>query len=299
MPRRCAKLDTVGMAAPANWLKIGVLCAQAGGTNLALRVNEVTDPIARAGERGKTVSGGIYTAVSGMRAQMDALDILSNNLANINTAGYKEEKAFFTILRQEAGTSGQNQIGEVADRLKVIAESAMNPVSGSLALTNRDLDIALTGNGYLAVETPQGVRYTRNGSLVLNSRSELATADGFPVLSESGRPISLGSGSIRFAEDGDVYLEKVKVDRLKIVSFDKTSPLVREGNSLFSCQGGKSAERPSDSSIKQGFLEQSNVNPVSAVVSMVGILRNFEAMQKSVNLVMNDIDSKSIEKLGR
>jgi len=243
------------------------------------------------------VNSGIYTAVSGMRAQMDALDILSNNLANLNTAGYKEEKAFFTLLRQEMGSSDFEEINAAIDRQKVMVQSALNPSNGSLVLTNRDLDIALTGDGFLTVETPQGVRYTRNGSLILSSKSELTTAGGFPVLGEGGHSISLGPGKIRINDDGEVFLNDARVDRLKIVNFDNPSALVREGGSLLSSNGGQ--EKPAEAKVKQGYLEQSNVNPVSAVISMVGILRQFEAIQKSVNLLMNDINQKSIERLGR
>jgi flagellar basal-body rod protein FlgG len=228
---------------------------------------------------------------------MDALDILSNNLANLNTAGYKEEKTFFTLLRQEIGESAAEEIDTVIDRQKVLALSSLNPANGSLALTNRDLDVALSGGGFLTVETPQGVRYTRNGSLSLSSKSELTTADGFPVLGEGGHSISLGPGKIRINDDGEVFLNDARVDRLKIVNFDNHSVLVREGGSLLSSKGGQ--EKPADAKIKQGYLEQSNVNPVSAVISMVGILRQFEATQKSVNILMNDLNQKSIERLGR
>lgn len=245
------------------------------------------------------MNSGIYTAVSGMRAQMDALDILSNNLANLNTAGYKEEKAFFTVLRQEMGSSDSEEINAAIDRQKVLAQSALNPSNGPLVLTNRDLDIALTGDGFLTVETPQGVRYTRNGSLILSSKSVLTTAGGFPVLGEGGHSISLGPGKIRINDDGEVFLNDARVDRLKIVNFDNPSVLLREGGSLLSSKGGQASEKASETMIKQGYLEQSNVNPVSSVVSMVGILRQFEAIQKSVNLLLNDMNQKSIDRLGR
>ena len=117
------------------------------------------------------------------------------------------------------------------------------------------------------------------------------------MLGEGGHSISLGPGKIRINDDGEVFLNDARVDRLKIVNFDNPSALVREGGSLLSSNGGQ--EKPAEAKVKQGYLEQSNVNPVSAVISMVGILRQFEAIQKSVNLLMNDINQKSIERLGR
>ncbi|HYK88156.1 MAG TPA: flagellar basal-body rod protein FlgF [Acidobacteriota bacterium] len=245
------------------------------------------------------MNSGIYTAVSGLRAQVDALDILSNNLSNLNTAGYKEDKTFFRMLSQEMDSGELDDLNKAIDRQKVAAESTLNPSAGSLTLTHRDLDIALMGNGFLVVQTPQGIRYTRNGNLLLNSKSVLSTSDGFPVLGERGRPIQLGPGHITINESGEVLLDEARTDRLKIVSFEKPSSLLKEGGSLLYASDGRASEKPSEATVNQGYLEQSNVNPVSAVVSMVGILRQFEAIQKSVNLVMNDINSKSIENLAR
>jgi flagellar basal-body rod protein FlgF len=245
------------------------------------------------------VNSGIYTAVSGLKAQVDALDILANNLANVNTAGYKEDRSFFKVLNQELDSAGLDEINLAIDRQKVIADSALNSSAGSLALTHRDLDLALTGDGYLVVQAPQGVRYTRNGSLILTSKSILATTDGFPLLGERNLPITLGPGQIYINESGEVFLNDTRINKLKIVSFGDNGSLVKEGGFLFSSKGGPSSEKASEARARQGYLEQSNVNPVSAVVSMVGIMRQFEAIQKSVGLMLNDINAKSIEKLGR
>jgi flagellar basal-body rod protein FlgG len=245
------------------------------------------------------VNSGIYTAVSGLKAQVDALDILANNLANVNTAGYKEDKTFFKILNQELDSAGLDELNVAIDRRKVIADSALNLAGGSLTATHRNLDVALTGDGYLVVQAPQGIRYTRNGSLILNPKSILSTIDGFPVLGERNRPIALGPGQIYINDIGEVFLNDSRVNRLKIVSFGNAESPVKEGGFLFSSKGGPDSERPSEARVKQGYLEQSNVNPVSAVVSMVGIMRQFEAIQKSVNLMLNDMNAKSIERLGR
>ncbi len=244
------------------------------------------------------MNSGVYTAVSGMKAQVDALDILSNNLANLNTAGYKEEKTFFRTLRQEMDSGNIDALNTAIDRRKVVAESTVNPANGSLTLTHRDLDVALVGDGFLVVETPQGTRYTRNGSLLRNSKSFLSTAEGFPLLGEQGR-IPLGPGKIRINESGEVFVDDARVGHLKMVSFDSPSSLLREGGSLLSPKSSAISSKPAQASLMQGYLEQANVNPISAVVGMVGILRQFEAIQKCVNLIMNDLNAKSIERLGR
>jgi flagellar basal-body rod protein FlgF len=242
------------------------------------------------------VDSGIYTAFSGLKAQMNALDITANNLANVGTTGFKEEKAFFTVLGDEIATSNRSPLRAAVNSQAILMRGAMSLNEGPLALTNRDLDIAVNGNGFLCVKTAAGERYTRNGSLELNSSGVLSTADGLAVLGENG-PITLGPGKVFINEAGEVLLEGTRVDRLKLVTFDKAGLLEREGNSLFAAAGQQ--PKPAQPTIRQGYLEQSNVNPVAAVVGLVNVTRQFELIQKSMSLLINDLDSKSIEKLGR
>jgi flagellar basal-body rod protein FlgF len=244
------------------------------------------------------VDNGIYTAYSGLRAQVDALDLLANNLANLNTAGFKEEMAYFSLLNQSAEASANaGDLGATINS-SIKTQGAVNAADGSQSRTNRDLDVAIEGNGFLVVQTPRGTRYTRNGSLMLNAKGVLVASEGSPILGASGRPITLGRGAININAEGAVALDGREIDRLKIVSFEDPAKLTREGNSLLLLQNGKDQEKISGAKIKSGYLEQSNVNAVSSIVRMVGIMRQFEAIQKTVN-VMNDMNSKSIEKLGR
>lgn len=241
------------------------------------------------------MDSGIYTAFSGLRAQLNALDVLANNLANVNTPGFKEEKTFFTVLEQVNAARGA--VSQAANSQSVAWQSGTSQVAGSLQSTQRDLDVALTGNGFLTVATDAGERYTRNGSLTLNSSSVLTTAQGLPVLGEKG-PITLGPGRIVINESGEVLLEGTRVDRLKLTAFENPGALQHEGNSLLAPLPG-ARTTPSDVRFRQGHLELSNVNPVTAVVGLVNISRQFESMQKSLHLIVNDINSKSIERLGR
>jgi len=246
-----------------------------------------------------TMNSGVYTAYSGMKAQLDALEILANNLANLNTTAFKEEEAFFTYLNQSLDAfQGSDDFSATVNR-SVLAQGALNGAEGSLTSTNRELDIAIAGNGFLVVETPRGVRYTRNGSLHLNAQSVLTTSDGYPVLGANSRAITLGPGKIQIGEDGVISLDDTQVNRLKLVAFDDLSKLSREGSSLFMSPSNQDAEKISNAAIKSGYLEQSNVNAVSSIVRMVNILRQFEAIQKTINLEMNDMNTKAIDKLGR
>jgi len=243
------------------------------------------------------VHSGIYTAYSGLKAQMEALDVLANNLANINTAGFKEQKAFFSALNLALDAPGATPLEEAINTHAVLAENALNASNGPLVETQRDLDLALVGNGFLTIETPGGVRHSRNGNLVTDARSVLCTADGHPVLGEGGR-IVLGPGRVEISQDGEILVAGTRVDRLKLASFDNPSALLREGNSLLS-PNGQLPKPASGTVVRQGYQEQSNVNPVLATVRMLEIMRHFEAIQKSVHLMYNEMDAKSIEKLGR
>lgn len=241
---------------------------------------------------------GVIAAYSGLKAQMEALDTLANNLANVNTAGFKEQVSFFRTLNLARDSSGVAPL-ESAINNAVTSGSALNVNPGTLLETHRDLDIAIEGEGFLTVETPQGLRYTRNGNLIRNAESVLCTADGFPVLGESGR-IVLSPGKVNITQDGQIQVDGNNMARLKVVSFEHSSSLTCEGHSLFAAaQGADNPGPASGAAIRQGYQEQSNVNPVMSTVRMVEILRHFEAIQKSVNLMINDLDAKAIEKLGR
>jgi flagellar basal-body rod protein FlgG len=231
-----------------------------------------------------------------MRSCSDALDILSNNLANLNTAGYKGEKHFFSVLGDMMKTD--NPEGSIVGTNIVQAQSAIDSTIGSLRPTGRDLDIAIDGNGFIAVKQDQVMNYTRNGHLGINEQSMLCAA-GLPVMGENGNPIVLGSGSITINNDGEVYQNGNRLDRIKIVEFRDPALLVRKGNSLFAVEDDKTVALPSASKIVQGYIEQSNVNAVSCVVNMVSLMRQFESMQKSFNVLMNEINAKAIEKLSR
>jgi flagellar basal-body rod protein FlgF len=245
------------------------------------------------------VSNEVNTAFSALRAQMDALDLVANNLANVNTPGFKEELAYFTMVNQSGDASSNSSDLEAAINSPIIARGAINETAGSMTQTSRELDIAIEGNGFLTVQTPQGVRYTRNGNLKQNAQGLLSTGDGSPILNTKGQPIALGPGRISISEDGSVSSDNNPVDRMKVVAFNDLKNLVREGNSLYFAPQGKDQEKASDARIKSGYLEQSNVNSVSSMVRMVEIMRQFESNQKTINLVMNEMNTKVIEKLGR
>lgn len=244
------------------------------------------------------MNNGIYTAYSGMKAQMDALEIASNNLSNVNSIGYKGDLTFYSYMNKELnGSQNDGSLSATINR-SVQADTAVDFSDGPVSQTGRDLDVAIEGDGFLTVETPHGIRYTRNGSMHLGPGSILSNSDGCPIIGISGNPITLGPGAININEHGDITLNGASVDRLKVVTVEDHTKLVKEGSSLFANRSSKEPKVMENASVRSGSLEKSNVSPISAMVGMVNIMRQFESIQKCISLEMNDMNSKAIDKLG-
>jgi len=246
------------------------------------------------------LNSGIYTAYSGLKAHSDALEITANNLANLNTTGFKSDKSFNILLRDEIKDSGFPEgIGETVNR-SIRTDRRIDYSDGAILSTGRNLDVAIRGDGFLTVQTPRGERYTRNGNMHLDSNSMLRTADGNPIIGVSGRPITLaGDGEIHIADNGAIYRDGVEVDRLRVVKFQDNSQIEKEGESLFFSRDGGTPTLRTDTVVRSGYLEQANVNAVKSMVEMISLLRQFESIQRSVTHEMNDMNAKVIDRLGR
>jgi flagellar basal-body rod protein FlgG len=262
---------------------------------------------------------GLYTGASGMNAQQVRLDAISNNLANVDTNGYKRDtavhKAFAQLLLRRMDDDGvmSNPFG-TSDLAPVIGKLGTgvenNEVftqfeQGSLKETQSDFDFCVDGKGFMAIQTPQGERYTRNGAFTLGKEGFLETQDGMPVLGEKG-PIKVKANNFQVDKDGNVWINQdfkddpfrlvsreentwdkpFKLDRLKIVDFDKERFLAKQGSSLYAdtLESGPATvmEGSARPKMVQGFVETSNVNPVLEMVSMIDVNRAYEANQKSI-----------------
>ena len=234
-----------------------------------------------------------------MKAHSDALDITANNLANINTTGFKKDRVFNTLLRESINDSGSpSGIGLSVNRL-VRTDSEVDYSDGEIISTGRNLDIAIRGDGFLAIQTLRGERYTRNGNMYMDANSMLRTVDGNPVLGASGNTITLGVGDIHISDNGNVYLNGEEVDRLKVVTFQDRSQLAKEGEALFVYTGEEEPALGTDVVVRSGYLERANINAIQSMVDMINVMRHFEAIQRSVVKEMNDMNSKVIDRLGR
>jgi flagellar basal-body rod protein FlgG len=224
---------------------------------------------------------GLYIAASGMLAELTRQDQIANDLANASTPGYKADRSAqqsFGQLLLANRTTGQ-PIGPLALGAR-IAEIHTDLTPAALKQTNEPLDVALDGEGFFAVQTDAGTRYTRNGQLVVDAQGRLATASGHVVLDDAGRPLDAGAADgMAIGADGTISRAGRTIGRLGVVSL--TDP-VKEGDTLFA---GTPGPRPAGTAVRQGFLEGSGVNAATAMIDMLTSMRAYEAGMKVIQAI--------------
>lgn len=243
---------------------------------------------------------GIYTGASGMLAESMRTDVISNNLANVNTAGFKKDvtvtKDFASMLISrindgvDAPVIGSVGVGTVVDEVATIQSA------GTVRNTGNDFDLAIEGKGFFTVETPQGVRYTRNGTFAKNIQGELVTQDGYPVLGKNGH-IPIQGSKMVVSDDGRVLVDNKSVGNLQVVEFADVKQLSKEGASLFVAAPGQTGT-PGTGSVRQGSLELSNVNVIGEMVNLISNYRAYEVNGKVVQSHDHLLD-KAVNEVGK
>ncbi|ADG83714.1 flagellar basal-body rod protein FlgF [Thermincola potens] len=230
---------------------------------------------------------GLYTSAAGMLAESARNDVAANNLANVNTTGYKKDAAVFKsfpemlIQRMEKPDNPAQLKPEKVGWLGtgvIVDEVITIHTQGQLKETTNPLDMAISGDGYFVIQTPAGERYTRNGAFTLDSEGYLVTSEGNYVLGQRGR-IRIGNNDIVVDKQGNISANGQVIDTLRIVSFNDPNRLVKQGDSLFA--GGQPVAG-FNGQIMQKALETSNVNPVQEMVDLITIMRAYEANQKMI-----------------
>jgi flagellar basal-body rod protein FlgF len=238
------------------------------------------------------MSGGAFSALSGMRTRLEELDRLAFDLANVSTAGYKTERlAKQATGRDDFGTALESAVDVVPAGVKI----DFRP--GTIATTGRDLDVALDGRGFFEIETAAGMRYTRNGSFQRRNDGVLATVEGEPVMGDSGE-IQLANGPLNVGPDGTIKVGEAIVGRLRVVDFPSEKDLIRESGSRFRALTGAQPTEVETRTVG-GALEQSNVSIVDRMAALTELSRGFEALQRGISVLENDLDSRAITELAR
>ena len=256
------------------------------------------------------MSGGIYMAASGALAYEKRLQIISNNLANANTVGFKMDHGQFqSIDPVDLPASLSSPSPELntsqAQSFWFQFNSYTDFTHGSLKNTGNDFDLALIGDGFFCVQKPDGVRYTRKGDFTLNDEGVLVTRNGFPVVGDGGEITVKGSENPhefkKFAvdEDGNVSVDGKQVGSLRIVNFPEPGKLLKMGDTLFKpAENTPPSEEAGDFKVSQGFVELSNVDVVKMMTEMIEVLRGYESYQKVIRTA-DEASSRSINEVGK
>lgn len=232
------------------------------------------------------MGNGIYTAMAGAVAQSRALDAVANNVANAKTTAFRAERVTFDEVLNEG-----NEISAVS-----VGRSAVDTSRGELTTTDNPLDLALDGDGWFAVKTGKGTRYTRDGSFTLDAGGVLVDRLGNPVRGVGGADILVPPdvADVSIDGEGNVYADGDPVAQLELVRFEQ-SQMRRDGDNLFSAQGKpKTDELPS---VVSGALEGSNFNTVRGMVDLVRISRTYESLHRMIENY-RQIDQRAARDIG-
>jgi flagellar basal-body rod protein FlgG len=237
---------------------------------------------------------GIYDAASGMLPQIIRQDATANNLANANTAGFKRE----LVIAQEFAQAQQKGMDRQADwHNQQVSEITIDFSQGRIETTGNILHLAIDGDAFFVVATPDGEMYTRAGNFARSPEGKLVTPDGYPVLAENGE-IAVDGGDFVVDQRGRIRIDGQSVSTLRLVTFPQPYPLQRTAPGLFGrTPGAPTAGRAEEFTIYQGSLESSNINVISEMVDMIESYRHFETAQRMVQ-IQDESLQKAINQLG-
>jgi flagellar basal-body rod protein FlgF len=239
---------------------------------------------------------GLYSIFLGMRSRQNTLEAQANNIANASTTGFKAERLIYSSFEAANKGSGDKQ----ALVAGVSTSSGVDFSEGSIQETGRTLDVAIDGDAFLQIQTPRGTRYTRAGNLTLSEAGQLVTKTGNLVVGENG-PITVSrDGELSIGPDGTLDSGGKAVDKIKLVRFNNpATALMKDGDALFVATGTEQPQQNVSSKVMQGSLESSNINSLTEMVAMINNNREFDSLQKSVSLLMNDIGRKISGEIGK
>lgn len=226
------------------------------------------------------MDSGYYAACAGLSAQTQALDLIANNVANLNTTGYRSQQQTFQSLIASAAGEFANPLNHAINNFNVLGNSRPDLSSGNLQETGNAADLGIEGAGFFVVQSAGRTVYTRNGNFQVSTTGKLLTQAGDPVLGEQGS-ITVPSGPLSISADGTVSVNGAQAAKLRLVEFASGSSPVAVGASTYSVPD--SALLPAGhSSVRQGMLESSNVNAVTAVADLLAVQRRAEMLERAM-----------------
>lgn len=239
----------------------------------------------------------IYVALSRQMALRNELNVIANNVANVDTPGFKLEQMLY---KTEPGATAKSADGPSKVNFVLDDKVARDFGQGALRQTGSPFDLAIEGTGFFRVSTSGGERYTRDGRFTLAPDGKLSAQDGAPVLDPSGREIVIdpSKGQVAIGKDGTVTQGTEQVGKIGIVRFESLASLEKTGENRLKNVLNQTPRPATDATVHQGYLEASNVNSVLEITRLIEVSRSYELLSKILEQT-TDLDRRSIERLGR
>jgi len=241
------------------------------------------------------MDSGYYAASTALVSRTQALDTIANNLANASTVGYRAEQNVFSSVLAEAGGAPDSDLNQAINNYGILSGTILDQSQGALQKTGNNLDLAIQGSGFFVVQTADGPMYTRNGSFQVSGKGQLITAAGDPVMGDKG-VIAMPPGSVSISADGTISSNGAVAGKLKLVKFPAGTTMTSAGETYYSAST-KGETASTDSTVKQGMLESSNVNPVSSMVELITAQRSAEMMQRALSMYNSEMDKTATQEL--
>lgn len=245
------------------------------------------------------MNSGMYAALSGNIAAQKRLEVITNNLANINTSGFKRDRMVFeSVLGAVKNPSAAVETMTGAPVHSVIS-FATDYSTGPVKQSGNTLDLALNGDGFFVINTPEGKAYTRQGNFHIDNNNMLVNASGYEVLGSGGSPISIKGSKVSVDEKGAISVDGNQIATLSIVDFPQPYALTKTGSVLFTTTGTETEEiAVKNTFVRQGYIEDSNVNPMVEMAQLIETNRYYESCVKAVQSY-DSMASKAANELGK
>jgi flagellar basal-body rod protein FlgF len=246
----------------------------------------------------RSVDSGYYAAMTGLVARTQALDTAASNLANAQTPGYRAEREFFrsVLLGPDALDS---QLGQTVNNFGLLGGDSLSLAQGAIEQTGNPLDLAIEGQGFFMVQTPTGLRYTRDGSFHRLQSGQLVTRAGEPVLTAAGQPILIPPGEVSVGADGSISVAGGVAAQVGVFTFPDGTQLTPEGANRYVAPASVAGMPAKNATVHQGAIESANQDTIQGSLDLIVMQRQAEMMQRALTVFHSDFNKFATEDLPR
>lgn len=243
------------------------------------------------------MDSGYYAACTALVSRTAELDTIANNLANASTVGFRAQENIFSTVLANAANPSSSALVQAINQYGLMSGTTLDLSQGTLQKTGNTLDAAIEGHGYFEIQTANGTAYTRNGGFQISATGQLVTSTGDQVMGDNNSPIVMPSGGkVSISADGTISMDGAVSGKLKIVEFPHGTQLTSLGSSYYSAPPN-TAQPATQSNVRQGFLENSNVNAVAGMVELVNAQQTAEMMQRALSMFNSEMDKTATQDL--